>query len=252
MKPIKIGNEGSKAQITPYMIKSMFRFLNFFFVFALFIGVLVVAESLPQMSTYASVSLIVLIVCTLLFLMVLVSFLTDVLSFRQMPVFYTPWVLPAYRYRPDKDTIERNFDAVYVFFSTISILVLWGLITIVQVEPRGIGICITCSSFALVVIFVCYTTNLTSVEFNKVKTFVDKMVIKQAWLNAKKELINELSLSSRSEFVSYETLWRRRFCLRNYINLRRGFNSMSFPETSEFAQDRQQAAQSASQLDFFR
>ena len=129
---------------------------------------------------------------------------------------------------------------MYLFASAISILLIWGLISIVNVNPRGIGICITCSIFALVVIFICYTSNLTSVEFNKVKAFVDTLVIKQAWLNAKKELINELSLTSRSEYVSYETLWRRRFCLRNYINLRRGFNTMSFPVMREFANIRQE------------
>ena len=109
MKPIKIGGASSKLQVTPYLIKSLFNALNFFFVLALFIGVLIIAESLPSMSTYASISLIVLVVCGLLMFAMLVSLLTDLLSFRQMPVFYTPWIVPAYRYRPDKDTVEENF-----------------------------------------------------------------------------------------------------------------------------------------------
>ena len=80
--------------------------------------------------------------------------------------------------------------------------------------------------------------NQTGIEFNKVKSYVDALIVKNAWLDSKQNLISMLNLGCRADFVSYENWWRRRFELRNYVQALRGKNPFSYPETPEFRIER--------------
>jgi hypothetical protein len=51
----------------------------------------------------------------------------------------------------------------------------------------------------------------------KVKDFVDKQTIKQAWLQSKQSFIQQKGIQSRDEMVSYKDWWLRRYQVHNYV-----------------------------------
>ena len=55
-------------------------------------------------------------------------------------------------------------------------------------------------------------------------------MIKQAWLNAKENLVKMLQLDDRTQYVGYEKWWRRRHDLRNYMNIWQNKSVLRWPE----------------------
>lgn len=78
---------------------------------------------------------------------------------------------------------------------------------------------------------------------DEVKDFVDKMVVRNAWLSSKSNFINSLSLNCRKDYVAYEQWWFRRFHLHNYIRSRYNHKLMMFPEDEEFHPHREEMKQ---------
>jgi hypothetical protein len=67
-----------------------------------------------------------------------------------------------------------------------------------------------------------------------VKDFIDQIVVRNAWLASKANFISTLNINARSDYISYEQWWFRRFHLHNYINCLRGHKLNMFPEEEEF------------------
>ena len=75
-----------------------------------------------------------------------------------------------------------------------------------------------------------YFMNTNNVQYKKLSNFVDTLVIKQAWLNAKENLVKMLQLDDRTQYVGYEKWWRRRHDLRNYMNIWQNKSVLHWPE----------------------
>jgi len=126
-----------------------------------------------------------------------------------------------------------------LLFAFVGLIMLWALVAAIEIRPIWVGISITCGAEVILVVAAIFLINATGIEFNAIKPYVDEIIVKQAWLDSKRNLIEMLSLGNRSDFVSYETWWRRRFSLRQYINAKRGKRAyFDFPDTPEFRLDK--------------
>ena len=114
------------------------------------------------------------------------------------------------------------------------LVMFWSIWATVEVSPSWFGVSITCAIEAFSLIVSLYFLNTNNLQYKKIRAHVDELVVKQAWLDSKENLVKMLQLDNRSQYVSYEKWWRRRHELRNYMLLWRGQGVMSWPEMEEF------------------
>ena len=110
----------------------------------------------------------------------------------------------------------------------------WSIWATVEVSPSWFGVSITCAIEAFTLIVSLYFLNTNNLQYKKIKNHVDELVVKQAWLDSKANLVKMLQIDNRAQYVSYEKWWRRRHDLRNYMLVWRGQSVMAWPEMQEF------------------
>lgn len=69
-----------------------------------------------------------------------VLFNRDEQLFQSNPIYYSPWVLPIYKYKPRINDVQPHRGTAFALYLTIFVLFLWGVITSVLVRPAWIGI----------------------------------------------------------------------------------------------------------------
>jgi len=153
-------------------------------------------------------------------------------------VFYSPWLLPVYKYKAAKNDIETHKAPTLMLLSCWMLILLWGIFTTMCVKPIYIGVCITIIAEIAIVQFSIYLIYSGSARRDAVKDFIDQMVVKQAWLDSKANFVSMLGINTRDDYISYETWWRRRFHLTNYIRCYRGESYNLLPVRDEFHMDR--------------
>jgi hypothetical protein len=126
-----------------------------------------------------------------------------------------------------------------MLFAFVGVIMLWAIVASAELRPIWVGISISCGAEVILVVTSIFLINATGIEFNAVKPYVDEIIVKAAWLDSKQNLIEMLNLGCRDDYISYETWWRRRFSLRQYINSKRGKrNAFDFPDSPEFKLDK--------------
>lgn len=112
---------------------------------------------------------------------------------------------------------------------------IWALGTTFMVSPNNFGIAITC--IVECIIFVCVLWANTSAvnHLYEIKSYVDKDIVKAAWLHTKKNFVNTLNLGTRMDYVTYEDWWKRRFHLNNYLRLLKGQKVVQLQQKGDFA-----------------
>lgn len=108
-------------------------------------------------------------------------------------------------------------SAVVLFYSTAMVLLGWAVWATVAVSPSWVGVGITCAVEFMSIVVSIYFINTNNLQYNAVKEHVDQLVIKQAWLDSKENLCKMLQVDTRADYISYESWWRRRHDLRNYM-----------------------------------
>ena len=107
------------------------------------------------------------------------------------------------------------------------------------------GVSVTCVVQALMIFFTFYVTNTNNVIYREISPYVDYLVIKTAWLDAKENLCKMLQIDTRAEYVSYELWWKRRHQLRNYMMFWQKGSILAWPETMEFEVQKREFEHSA-------
>ena len=92
----------------------------------------------------------------------------------------------------------------------------------------------TCAIESLTVVISLYFINTNNLQYKAVRPYVDEIAIKQAWLDAKENLCKMLQIDDRASYTSYETWWRRRHDLRNYLLIWQNKSILRWPESEEF------------------
>jgi hypothetical protein len=152
----------------------------------------------------------------------------------EMPIYHSPWVFPIYKYYPAINDVEPYTGGVVIFYALAAISMFWCIWATVEIQPSWLGVSITCAMEALLVFFTLYVTNTNNVIYRQISPYVDHLVIKTAWLDAKENLCKLLNIDSRAEYNSYEVWWRRRHQLRNYMMFWQKGSILAWPETMEF------------------
>ena len=110
----------------------------------------------------------------------------------------------------------------------------------------------TCAIESLTVVISLYFINTNNLQYKAVRPYVDEIAIKQAWLDAKENLCKMLQIDDRASYTSYETWWRRRHDLRNYLLIWQNKSILRWPESEEFNLVKQEFESAADQGSYLR
>lgn len=191
-------------------------------------------------------------------LLVLLTFATlarwvaDRSRMNEMPIYYSPWIFPIYKYYPDANDVEPYSSAVVAFYFISAIVWFWCIWVSVEISPSWLGAFLSCLLEGVIMVVTLYFLNTNNLQYQKIKPYVDQLVIKQAWLSAKENLVKMLQIDSRADYVSYEMWWRRRFMLRNYLKFWNSNSVHSWPELEEFEDQKQEYENAANKGEFLR
>jgi hypothetical protein len=76
----------------------------------------------------------------MLFLFSFILFNRDEAQYQTNPIYYSPWVLPIYKYKPKLNDVQPHRSTAFLMYLTIFILFIWGIITAILVRPVWVGI----------------------------------------------------------------------------------------------------------------
>ena len=221
-------------KITPYQIGGIFNVFNILLALIILISAIVYTRESETIAYFATVSIISGIIIIFLGFGALARWVADRTRMDEMPIYHSPWIFPIYKYYPKDNDIEAYSSAVVAFYTIVGLAWLWCVMVTVEISPSYVGVALTCVLEGITVFVTLYFINTNNVQYKKIRAHVDQLCIKTAWLDAKENLVKMVQIESRSEYVSYETWWRRRHELRNYMNFWRGNTVLAWPEQDEF------------------
>lgn len=191
------------------------------------------------MSIFAGFTMTCAVAAIICLLLLGARLYTDYKQNEYQPVFYSPWLLPAYKFIVRKGKIKKHFQAIYLLLIFSVIGIVWSLACTFIVTPAWVGVCFMVLFESIAHVVVLFLTNQASINLTSVRDLCDDIIIKQAWLDAKEYHVCErVQAMCRKELATYEDWWHRRFYLRNYIRYQEGKKLLPYPETKEFEYSR--------------
>lgn len=218
-----------------YYMTRTWRRINSVFVILLIFAALVQSFFVAEMSVFAGFTMTCGVAGVVVISLLFARLYTDYKQNEDQPVFYSPWLLPAYKFIVKKGKIKRHFHAIYYLLSFTGIGILWSLACTFFIRPAWVGVCFMVFFECIAHVVVLFLTNQASIDLTSVRDLCDDIIIKQAWLDAKEyHVIERVQAMCRKELSTYEDWWHRRFYLRNYVRITEGRKLLEYPESKEF------------------
>lgn len=200
-RPLKITD---KIKITPYVQQRIWNTLNTILVLGIFIGTVIYVRSDDTTADYAAGSIVIGVLFIMIGFLILAKWIADRTRMKDQPIYHSPWIFPIYKYYPDLNDVEPYSSAVVMFYFLCMVIMMWCIATTVEISPSWLGVALTCAIESAMVIVSLYFMNTNNLQYKKIQTHVDSLVIKQAWLNAKENLVKMLQIDDRTQYISYE------------------------------------------------
>lgn len=207
-----------KITFPPHKIQKCWNWTNLILGLAVFVVISVgLRYGENEYSSVAIQSCVIWLFIGLLLIASIARFIGDRTRMAEMPIYHSPWVYPIYKYYPKLNDIEPYQSGVVYFYALSGLALIWSVYITVEVTPSWVGVCVTCGIEVFVIFFTLYVVNTNNAQYSRISKYVDALVIKTAWCDAKENLVKMLSIHTRAEYESYEVWWRRRHDLRNYM-----------------------------------
>lgn len=173
---------------------------------------------------------------TLAFFILLYSFAeisTDIKNIHKKPIFISPWIFPVYIYNPKKNDVEpHNMPAVALIIG-FYILILWAIFASIWIQPTYVGVSLSIIFELILIIVILFLIQQTFIQMHDVQPYIDNMLIRQAWNDAKMGYINGRGAPNREQLLTFEKMKLRRDHFRNFLRQKEGRGSLNFEERFE-------------------
>jgi len=123
--------------------------------------------------------------------------------------------------------------------TSLLLILIWAVLAAAFLKPYWIGICISILLEMTLLIISLYLISISSIQLAAILPFVDDILLKNAWLEAKKGYVRDRGVISRSNLLTYVKMCDRRNDFRELIklNLERGTGvgkQVLFPEGKDY------------------
>ena len=95
----------------------------------------------------------------LLIFATLARWVSDRTRMSDMPIYYSPWIFPIYKYYPDANDVEPYSSAVVAFYFIAAIILFWCIWVSVKISPSWLGAFLTCILEGVVMVITLYFLN---------------------------------------------------------------------------------------------
>ena len=68
-------------------------------------------------------------------IILLAMFLADQQDFEESPIYYSPWLVPVYKYDTQLNDVVSHLTPVGVLLGFVSLLLLWSLVATAELRP---------------------------------------------------------------------------------------------------------------------
>ena len=175
-----------KISCPPHTLNKCFNITNYVLGLCVFIGgSLWIRYSPNKYSDFASMTFVIWIMIGLLFFASIARMIADRTRMDEMPIYHSPWVYPIYKYYPDLNDVEPYTSGVVIFYALAAIAFFWSIWATIEISPSWLGVSMTCALEVLTIFFTLYVTNTNNMLYRQISPYVDHLVIKTAWLDAK-------------------------------------------------------------------
>ena len=101
---------------------------------------------------------------------------------HQNPVFYSAWIMPIYTYFSSLNDVRPYYQPLLLTATFLLICFGWAICTTFMVSPSHIGVSFTCIVECMFFVIAFWTNTYAYRQHVSVKGYVDKIIVKQAWL----------------------------------------------------------------------
>ena len=169
----KVMKISDKVSITPYQISGVFNAINIVFSVLILIGALVWAKQNDEIAFFAAASLLIWILLFLLIIATLARWVADRTRMSEVPIYYSPWVFPIYKFYSDQNDVEPHSGAVVAFYFIATIIWFWCIWVSVEISPSWLGASLSCVLEGVVAVVSLYLINTNNLQYQKIKPYVD-------------------------------------------------------------------------------
>ena len=188
---------------------------------------LIVSIVSDDYKVFSGFSTTYLIICIFILFYSGSAFYKDYLNRVREPVYYSPWIFPIYKYDSERDDIRENNGPVFGIFLVLFLGLLWSVLCSVWIAPYYYGIAVSALCEVLLVIFVLFIVAISPLNLRVSLPYIDNLLLKRAWLQAKRSYVNSRNAFSMDELITYkEIIDRREAILIHLMNFKRSDNSV--------------------------
>jgi len=175
------------------------------------------------------------IITGMIFLYGMSDLFRDLMSAEEEPVYFSPWVFPVFKYIPKKNDIQlRNTPAALVLLS-LSLALGWSFQCTTWITPISVGVSVCCLAEVLFIIFVLYLVSFTPSMLEDIKMNLDQMLVKRAWLEAKKDYVQAKNIETPESMITFEEIVQKRDDIVKHLKCLRKDNNYAKDSRIDFS-----------------
>jgi len=200
-----------------YNLPQKWATANYILLLLIVIGAIASSIAISDFNDYLGFSISVWVISSLAIGYGGVLLFLDINGLEDRPVFFSPWIFPVYKFDPKKENIERRNSPSISLLTGCLVLIIWGILSSNWLEPLYLGVSLCILLVLLMVTLALYLISISTIQLSVVRPFINKQLLKKAWLATKSAYIEEKGAASRDDLVTYAKMRERRDNFRVYI-----------------------------------
>jgi len=141
---------------------------------AIFLAVLIWSIMNPQFSSFAAFTVALLCAIIIGVIAAGVLFTRDEANFHKAPIFYSPWLMPIYKYKPNKNDVVIHRGPTMMLATCGVLFMAWGLLACVLIRPVWIGVVLIIAAECIMLQLALYLIFSSSARREEVADYIDE------------------------------------------------------------------------------
>lgn len=186
------------------------KILSIFTIFLTFIIVvsgIVIGCSISDLGVYAGCSITLLFFSIILIGYSLIIVINSLRKADKIPIFFSPWVFPIYKYSPTKQCIIRYDNMGSQLFIGLFIIIIWSITCVIWVPPTTIGVSVGCLCEVLIALIIVFISGVSPAQLGEALQLMNPeeniRTLKKAWNECKTRFLSTKGVQSAEDFPSY-------------------------------------------------
>lgn len=192
---------------------------------------------IDDFTNFAGFTIIILGTALLLLLYSISKFRKNIANMDRKPLFFSPWIFPIYRYSTKRNDVVLYNKPTVILLTSLLLILIWSVLAAAFLQPYWIGICISILLEIIIVVTALYLISISSIQLAAIMPFVDEILLKNAWMEAKQAYVRDRGAFSRANLLTYIKQRERRDDFRKLVKANAGNApgaQIKFPDNKDY------------------